>query len=103
MFDALRNKRHMNKLIDRRDMRFKIDRLEETLHHQTQNNVAMGRRINAVVRDRNSVLSQCQRLSLDNQILTEEVDALNGIINDLREALSASQRAQGRLDTSIRP
>lgn len=103
MFDALRNKRHMDKLIDRRDMRFKIDRLEETVHQQTQNNVAMGRRINAVVRDRNSTLAACQKLRLENQILTEEIDALNGMINDLRESLTASQRSQGRLDTRTRP
>jgi hypothetical protein len=90
IFKNYRQKRYMNKLISRRDMEFKIRRLEAEVEKATDIAVGLGRKLVACVNDRDKFYMKSQEQAVEIELLIIETDRLNGMINDLREALSAA-------------
>jgi len=91
-FESYRKKRYMNKLITRRDMEFKIKRLEAEVESLSSNITHMSRKLMACTNDRDLYYKKSQEQSIEIRLLTDEIDKVNGLLNDNREALNAAQR-----------
>jgi len=98
MFNKYRQQRYINKLVSRRDMEFKIRRLELELETSLYASKQLSRKLIACINDRDRNYTKVMEQSLEIQMLTNEIDGINTILNDLREEITVVQKQKSTSD-----